>query len=309
MSFVQEYARSMPPQNTFVKSSSRSSSPGISPESKLAIEPVELLAATPVASYFRVKSIVDRCLTAVFMLAALPLLVCIAGLVWICDGRPVFYRQTRVGQGGRLFRIWKFRTMLRDAEHRTGAVWCSTDDPRVTRLGSWLRSSHLDELPQFFNVLQGDMNLIGPRPERPEFVEELARELPSYLQRIRVAPGITGLAQLRTGYDRSLADVRRKVAIDLEYVRSASLRLDLQLLAQTVVYIVCHVWQERIRAVPTAPAEVGQMSVSVARSTSVPAPHLGRLTVLPTGLPTGLPLGESCELMSPTAWSTEGVRV
>ena len=111
------------------------------------------------------------------------------------------------------------------------------EDPRITPLGRWLRCSHLDELPQFFNILAGEMNLVGPRPERPEFVHELSRKLPDYMQRTVVRPGITGLAQLRLGYDHSVADVQKKVKLDLQYIRSASLTQDVRLLAHTLPYV------------------------------------------------------------------------
>ncbi len=126
------------------------------------------------ADYFAWKQLVDRTITAALLVVALPLMVLIAVAVLVFDGWPIMYRQRRVGQGGRIFWIWKFRTLCRNAEGETGAVWCTDGDPRVTALGRYLRSAHLDELPQFFNVLLGDMNLIGPRPERPTFVIALS---------------------------------------------------------------------------------------------------------------------------------------
>ncbi len=198
-----------------------------------------------VAAYFNYKPWIDRVITAMLMILALPVMVVVGLAILVRDGRPILYCQTRVGKAGRLFRIWKFRTMQRDAESQTGAVWSCVSDPRVTRLGWWLRSSHLDELPQLFNVLTGDMNLIGPRPERPEFVSELAREVPFYLERVKVAPGLTGPAQIRTGYDHSLADVRSKVLIDIEYLKSTSFLNDMKLLAQTCTYIVGHLREIR----------------------------------------------------------------
>ncbi len=194
------------------------------------------------AKYFSYKPLVDRAITAVLMLVALPLMGVIALAILICDGRPVFYRQVRVGKDRRLFRIWKFRTMCPNAETKSGAVWCSVGDPRVTRLGRWLRCSHLDELPQFFNVLAGQMNLIGPRPERPEFVRELAVKLPGYLQRLAVAPGITGLSQLRLGYDQSVSDVQNKVELDIQYINTTGLRKDLRILLETLPYIAGQLW-------------------------------------------------------------------
>ncbi len=223
-----------------------------------------------VAPYFNYKPWVDRAITATLMVVALPVMAIVGLAILAKDGRPVFYRQTRVGKNGRLFRIWKFRTMQRDAESRTGAVWSCASDPRVTQLGQWLRSSHLDELPQFFNVLAGDMNLIGPRPERPEFVSELARELPFYLERIKVAPGITGLAQIRNGYDHSVADVRNKVLIDLEYLRSTSFCADMKLLAQTCLYIVDHLRENR---------SIGNPNQHIANEKTVIAAFVGPKTV------------------------------
>jgi lipopolysaccharide/colanic/teichoic acid biosynthesis glycosyltransferase len=189
------------------------------------------------ASYFNVKTIVDRTITAVLMIAALPIMILIGLAILLLDGRPVFYRQTRVGKNGRTFRIWKFRTMCRDAETNTGAVWSNIRDPRVTTLGRWLRCSHLDELPQFFNVLMGDMNLIGPRPERPEFVRRLAMDLPRYRERLKVRPGITGLAQLHLGYDQSVSDVERKVFLDIEYIGTTNFLRDIKILCGTFPYV------------------------------------------------------------------------
>jgi lipopolysaccharide/colanic/teichoic acid biosynthesis glycosyltransferase len=202
-----------------------------------------MLTAHKCARYFTVKSAVDRVITAMLMVVALPLMVLIGVAIVLFDGRPVFYLQTRVGRNGRVFRIWKFRTMCRDAESATGAVWSSDCDTRVTALGRWLRYAHFDELPQFFNVLLGDMNLIGPRPERPEFVRELIVELPCYAERLGVRPGITGLAQLRFGYDQSLVDVKRKALLDSQYVRTASFFLDAHILLFTIPYVARQVFR------------------------------------------------------------------
>lgn len=189
------------------------------------------------ASYFRVKAAVDRMITVILAVPAMPLMLLVTLAILLLDGRPVLYRQVRVGKQGKAFWIWKFRTMRTNAEAETGAVWSSQCDPRVTSLGRWLRRSHLDELPQFFNILAGDMNLIGPRPERPEFAEQLARELPNYDKRTAIRPGITGLAQLRLGYDQSVADVRKKLKLDLHYIHTATFSKDLGLLIRTVPYV------------------------------------------------------------------------
>jgi lipopolysaccharide/colanic/teichoic acid biosynthesis glycosyltransferase len=199
--------------------------------------PQDISVAAPISRYFRVKPTVDRMITAALMIVALPLMIVVAVAVLICDGRPVFFRQVRVGKNGRLFRILKFRTMSRNAERQTGAVWSNATDPRVTRLGRWLRCSHLDELPQFLNVLLGQMNIVGPRPERPEFVQTLAAENSDYLKRIQVRPGITGLAQLRLGYDESVSGISKKVECDLDYIRSTTLWNDIMLLATTLPHI------------------------------------------------------------------------
>ncbi len=198
---------------------------------KSAIQAIEC------SKYFSMKSIIDRTFTAILMTIALPLMLLVGLLILLYEGRPVFYRQTRVGKNGRKFQILKFRTMCKDAERATGVVWSSASDPRVTALGRWLRCSHLDELPQFLNVLAGDMNLIGPRPERPEFVYEFERELPQYAARHKVRPGITGLAQLELGYDQSVAWVQNKTLLDLEYIKTASFFRDVKILLATLPYI------------------------------------------------------------------------
>lgn len=205
-------------------------------------------------SYFRFKHQFERVVTAALMMLAIPIMMIVALAVLICDGRPVTFRQVRVGRDGRLFRIWKFRTMRCGAEDRTGAVWSSASDTRITRLGRWLRCSHLDELPQFINVLCGDMNLVGPRPERPEFVETLVKEVPGYMQRSQVRPGITGLAQLRLGYDESIAGIPEKLDCDLEYICQASLTGDAVLLTKTLPHIAMQLHERWItRCNPVSP--------------------------------------------------------
>src|SRR5262245_5006459 len=176
--------------------------------------------------------------TAALLLVVLtaPLLLLAALLVKLTSRGPAFYTQTRVGRGGRLFTIYKVRTMIHNAESLTGPRWAIPGDPRVTWVGHLLRLSHLDELPQLFNVLRGDMSLIGPRPERPEFVRELEKALPSYRQRLAVRPGVTGLAQVRLPADTDLESVRRKLQYDLYYIRELSPWLDLRL----VLCTACH---------------------------------------------------------------------
>jgi exopolysaccharide biosynthesis polyprenyl glycosylphosphotransferase len=147
---------------------------------------------------------------------------------------PLFYRQERVGRRGQPFRLVKFRTMVPEAENNSGAVWSVEDDPRVTPVGRWLRRTHLDELPQVMNVLGGEMSIVGPRPERPQFVGEITRELPIYRARHAVRPGLTGWAQIRYPYGSSVEDARCKLEYDLYYLKHAGLILDLIIVLRTI---------------------------------------------------------------------------
>jgi lipopolysaccharide/colanic/teichoic acid biosynthesis glycosyltransferase len=174
---------------------------------------------------------------ALFVLTA-PLVLAAALLVKLTSRGPAFYTQVRVGRHGRLFTIYKLRTMVHDCESLTGPRWAIPGDPRVTWVGRFLRLSHLDELPQLVNVLRGEMSLIGPRPERPEFVRQLERALPGYRDRLAVRPGVTGLAQLLQGPDTDLASVRRKLAFDLHYIRHLSPATDLRVVLCTALYVL-----------------------------------------------------------------------
>lgn len=246
------------------------------------------------SKYLQLKPVVDLLLALLIMCVALPIILLVGFTILLLDGRPIFYSQTRVGLHGRLFRIWKFRTMRADAEKGIGAVWCGENDRRVTRLGTWLRSLHLDELPQLLNVLKGDMSVVGPRPERPEFVQQLTQAFPYYQLRHSLRPGITGLAQLKLGYDRSFADVEKKVLLDLEYIRTTSLMQDFRLVLQTIPYIANRLL-ERIGssqqiARPCPPATVGDLKPTPRRCQriedaragvpAVPAPHRSAISLL-----------------------------
>lgn len=168
------------------------------------------------------------------MVFALPMLL-VAICMKLSDPRgPLFYRQVRVGQFGKPFTIIKFRTMREHAEQETGPVWASENDPRITPIGRALRRWRLDELPQFFNVLRGDMSLVGPRPERPEIASDLERQIPFFAERENVPPGITGWAQIRYPYGSSIEDTRRKLEYDLYYIKNLSMSLDLQILLSTI---------------------------------------------------------------------------
>ena len=195
-------------------------------------------AAISISPYFRWKNVPGFLVALALCLPGLPLILVLVLVVRASSPGPAIYRQVRVGRNGRTFTIFKLRTMRQDAEAVTGPTWASTDDPRVTRVGRVIRALHLDELPQLFNVLLGDMSLVGPRPERPEFTQLLGRKVPGYLDRLSVRPGITGLAQINLPPDTDLESVRRKVVLDREYVESASPLMDVKILACTCFRIV-----------------------------------------------------------------------
>jgi sugar transferase (PEP-CTERM system associated) len=179
------------------------------------------------------KRISDVVFSLAGLICALPLMAVIALAVKATSPGPVFFRQTRIGQHERKFRVVKFRTMREDAEAGTGAVWAVDRDPRITRVGGILRKLRLDELPQFWNVLKGEMSFVGPRPERPEFVQQLKEQLPYYGERHTVKPGITGWAQINYGYGASIEDALRKLEYDLFYVKNLSLLFDAFIVLKT----------------------------------------------------------------------------
>lgn len=156
-------------------------------------------------------------------------------IIWLDDRGPIFYRQLRVGKNGKQFMVWKFRTMVVDAEEHTGPVWATRHDHRVTRVGSTLRRFRLDEMPQVINILQGDMSLVGPRPERPELVEQFCEEIPDFGLRHRVQPGFAGLAQAKGRYSTSPRD---KLRYDNLYIQRMSPWLDIQLLFLALVVVL-----------------------------------------------------------------------
>ncbi len=184
---------------------------------------------------YLVKRLVDFIVAAAVGILALPLVGIAALAIKATSRGPVFYRQRRVGQGGKQFTIWKLRTMTADAEDGCGPVLAKPHDERVTPVGRLLRATRIDELPQLWNVLNGTMSLIGPRPERPEFVRRYAEEIPGYLERFQVRPGLTGLAQVNGEYHTSAA---YKLKYDLAYIYNHSLILDLKIMAETIKVIV-----------------------------------------------------------------------
>jgi lipopolysaccharide/colanic/teichoic acid biosynthesis glycosyltransferase len=184
--------------------------------------------------YEVVKRGLDLVGSAAGLVAAAPVLAGCAAWIKCVDGGPVLYRQWRVGHGGVLFRIYKLRTMRSNAERPGTAQFAASRDPRVMPGCAWMRRSHVDELPQLWNILKGDMSLVGPRPERPEIYEELRATLPKVERRLEGRPGLTGLAQIRHGYTNDLAGARRKLAYDLRYLRRRSLLTELSLVLRTI---------------------------------------------------------------------------
>jgi exopolysaccharide biosynthesis polyprenyl glycosylphosphotransferase len=184
-----------------------------------------------------VKRTIDVIFSLTILLIGLPLWILVAIAIKLDSKGPVFYTQERVGKEEKHFKIIKFRSMYEGAEHSSGPVWANKKDPRVTRVGRILRRLRIDEIPQLINILDGDMSLVGPRPERPYFVEQLSKEIPLYRRRLKVRPGITGWAQVKHKYDESVEDVRKKVQYDLFYIENISLRLDFKIILNTVAVV------------------------------------------------------------------------
>lgn len=183
------------------------------------------------------KRAFDITVSAALLLLASPVLLIVAALIKLDSKGPLFYRQERVGLGGKSYFLWKFRSMRTDAE-KDGAVWAKANDDRVTRIGKFIRKTRIDEIPQVLNVLLGDMSFVGPRPERPIFVEQLKKQIPFYELREAVKPGITGWAQIRYPYGASVEDARNKLEFDLYYVKNGSLFLDLAIIFHTVRHVL-----------------------------------------------------------------------
>jgi len=185
--------------------------------------------------YFELaKEVMDVTLGFVALILFIPVAALCALLIKVSDGGPIFYTQTRLGKDGRPFRLYKLRTMFVNAESATGAIWAKDDDPRVMPLCRWMRSSHVDELPQLVNVIRGDMSLVGPRPERPEILSDLEKVYPEIRKRLAVRPGITGLAQVTKGYDTTVEGFRSKLKSDLEYIERRRWSMEIRILAATL---------------------------------------------------------------------------
>lgn len=181
----------------------------------------------------KVKRLVDFVLSALLLMGTLPITVLSALAIRFDSPGPLFFKQERVGKNGLVFVLWKFRSMRQDAE-QNGAVWAEEIDSRVTRVGKWIRLLRIDEIPQLYNVFRGEMSLIGPRPERPEFIQELEKQIPYYGIRHSVRPGITGWAQVNYRYGASVEDALRKLEYDLYYIKNMSLLLDFKIILKTI---------------------------------------------------------------------------
>jgi lipopolysaccharide/colanic/teichoic acid biosynthesis glycosyltransferase len=194
-----------------------------------------------IAAYLPVKTAAEWLVALLLLIMLLPLIGTLALLVKLTSSGPALYRQRRVGRNGQIYWMYKLRSMAHDCERDSGIVWSTPGDPRVTRVGRWLRDTHLDELPQLFNIISGSMTLIGPRPERPEIVPHLQKRYPTYRKRLMVKPGLTGLAQMRLPADTTVAAIRLKLAHDFYYVDHMSLLLDIRIAISTGMYFLAEV--------------------------------------------------------------------
>jgi lipopolysaccharide/colanic/teichoic acid biosynthesis glycosyltransferase len=183
-----------------------------------------------------IKRLIDIFISSSILVILFPILLLTAFLIKVSSKGPIFYIQKRVGRGGKIFNIYKFRSMVENAEQNI-PVWADKDDPRVTSIGKVMRKLRIDEVPQFFNVLINDMSIVGPRPERPYFVEELKKEIPYYTKRQAVKPGITGWAQVKHTYDSSIEDVKTKLQYDFYYIENMSLSLDFKIMLNTLFVV------------------------------------------------------------------------
>src|ERR1700736_5486328 len=201
---------------------------------------VDVRSESPARSQWhqRAKRFLDFGFALVLLVLTAPIVALAAIAVKLTSRGPVIYCQTRTGLGGRPYTIYKIRTMAHNCESQSGARWASSGDPRITLVGRWLRRTHIDELPQLWNILRGEMSLVGPRPERPELIPALAHRIPGYRQRLEVRPGVTGLAQIQLPPDTDSDSVRRKLAVDLYYIRNLGLPLVLGILLWMPCYLL-----------------------------------------------------------------------
>ncbi|HET6575594.1 MAG TPA: sugar transferase [Fimbriiglobus sp.] len=249
----------------------------------------------------RVKQALDYGLALLMLLAALPVVALAAVMIRITSRGPVIYSQTRLGRGGRHYRIFKLRTMYHNCEAMSGIQWATKGDARITPLGRFLRATHIDELPQLWNVLNGDMSLIGPRPERPEIARRLEEAVPGFRDRTAVKPGVTGLAQVLLPPDSDLNSVRRKLIVDRVYIGRRTWRLDLLILVGTALHVakVPPTWILRALALPVDRSVVMEGMAANSSSTQPSAGAVVRAA--------RLSLGEPRTSSAPPAASAPGV--
>ena len=186
----------------------------------------------------KLKRLMDIALSLGLIVFSLPVTILSSLIIKLESKGPVFYKQERMGLNGKIFKIYKFRSMVSDAEKISGPVWSTKDDPRITRFGRFIRKVRIDEIPQTLNILKGDMSFVGPRPERPFFVEKLSHEIPLYKRRLKVRPGVTGWAQVKHKYDENIEDVKMKTRYDLFYIENMSLRMDFKIIFRTVFVVL-----------------------------------------------------------------------
>ena len=186
----------------------------------------------------KVKRFLDIIFSFLVLVITLPITIVTAILIKLDSEGPIFFKQERTGLNGENFYVYKFRSMVKDAEKKSGPVWSQKNDPRVTKVGAFIRKVRIDEIPQMINVLKGEMSLVGPRPERPYFVEKLSNEFPLYKRRLKVRPGVTGWAQVKHKYDETLDDVKTKLRFDLFYIENMSLRMDFKILFRTIFVVL-----------------------------------------------------------------------
>lgn len=201
------------------------------------LDPPRVVIGPRHAWYPPIKTAVEWIAALVLFILAVPLMGVLTSLVWLTSHGPAFYAQSRLGRDGRIFLMYKLRTMRHRCEDESGPIWSPPNDSRVTRVGRFLRRTHLDELPQLLNVLKGQMSLIGPRPERPELSAQIEQTIPRFRERLQLRPGLTGLAQTQLPADIGLHTVRRKLAYDLYYLREANPWLDLRIALSTALYL------------------------------------------------------------------------
>ncbi len=187
---------------------------------------------------FGLRRIIDGIGSIILLFTLLPVFLAIFVAIKLDSAGSVYYSQIRVGKDGKPFRIFKFRSMVQDAEKKSGPTWAQKRDPRITRVGHFMRLTRIDELPQLMNILKGDMSFIGPRPERPFFVDTFKEQIPLYEHRLKVKPGVTGLAQVKWHYDENIEDVKEKIKYDLEYIENKSIWLEIKIYFLTVITVL-----------------------------------------------------------------------